>query len=354
MPDAVAIVTPDGIAITYRALDRCIDRMTGHAAALGLRAGDIAALTIAPPDQLTALTLALGLVRMGVAIADPNAPPGKPRLRFQAGGRAPRPGRVSFDASWMLTEPVGLATGGANAHADPEALCCVFASSGTTGEPKHVPVSHALMTRRVFGLWLGLSGGRETRMIAIGLGGALGFKTVLRTIWAGGTVVLFEPALAATAIARHGVTSIVGSPFALRTILDLMPAEAGPFPSLKTIEFAGSSLPGPLYERIAARLCPTVISDFGSAEADHFAAAPVAALESRPGAVGYLSPASRFRPWTMKATRCRPAQMACCASAAGRWRRGIFGTMPPRRRVSGTAGMSPATLARSGRMACSH
>jgi len=66
------------------------------------------------------------------------------------------------------------------------------------------------------------------------------------------------------------------------------PQGAGPFPSLETIEFGGSPLPRRLYDLACARLCPNIVSLYGTTEAGAIAAAPMAALIDRPGAVGYV------------------------------------------------------------------
>ncbi|HEY1933531.1 MAG TPA: class I adenylate-forming enzyme family protein [Acetobacteraceae bacterium] len=291
-PDAVAVIRADGSAISYAELDRAIDRMAIHASALGLRAGDIAGLTIAGPDESLGLILALGLARIGVASAPPSLPREYLRLCFQAAapGQPVEPGRVRFDATWLPRGSPGSDDRAVAMHPDPAAVCTVVATSGTTGEPKYVPLSHAVLTRRTYGGMRGLAQVRATRIIAVGLGGALGFACILRTLWTGGTLVLTNPRAAPAAIRRHGVSSIVASPATLREMLDALPADAAPFPMLGAIEVAGSALPTKLQRLAAGRLCPNIVSYFGSSEAGGIASAPVPRLASRPGAVGYAWP----------------------------------------------------------------
>jgi acyl-CoA synthetase (AMP-forming)/AMP-acid ligase II len=291
-PEAVAIVCADDTTITYAQLDRTIDRMTVYAARLGLRAGDIAGLAILPPDEAPSLILALALARMGVASAAPSLPEQHMRLCFQASrpGRPAEPGRVAFDASWMMERPAAADQPPVPIHDEPNAILRIFASSGTTGVAKHIPISHELMTRRVFGYELGLGGGRCTRMITIGLGIAWSICTVLRTLWQGGTIVLFHGDNPIAAIRKHRVTWVVASPVALRTLLDAAPAGPGRLASLETVEVGGSTLPDTLQRQAVARLCPGVVSLLGSAEGGGIAGAPVSALGSRPGAVGFVFP----------------------------------------------------------------
>ncbi len=290
-PDAPALIRADDRVFSYGELDRCIDRMAAHAARLGLAAGEVARLTIMPPDEATALVLALALARSGIASADPSTPADRLRLSFAArpaSGAVP-PGAVAFDATWLEAPNGSPDAAPRPIHPGDTALLRVFASSGTTGRPKFIPVTHALMTRRVHAYWLGLGPGRARRMIAIGLGSTWGFATMLRTLWQGGTVVLFDPRDPARALYRHAVTSIVTPPAALRAILESLPT-ADPPPALASVEVGGSALPEPLRVRAARLLCPNIVSYLGSSEAGGIAAAPFAALRGRPGAVGYLFP----------------------------------------------------------------
>lgn len=291
-PDAPALIRADDRVFSYGELDRCIDRMAAHAARFGLVAGAIAGLTIAPPDEATALVLALALARSGIASADPSVPADRLRLSFTArsdGGAIP-PGAVGFDAAWLNAPDGSPDAAPRPIQPGDTALLRVFASSGTTGRPKFIPITHALMTRRVHAYWLGLGPGSARRMIAVGLGSTWGFATVLRTLWQGGTVVLFDPHDPARALYRHAVTSIVTPPAALRAILESLPATADPPSTLASIEVGGSVLPTPLRARAARLLCPNIVSYLGSSEAGGVAAAPFAALQGRPGAVGYLFP----------------------------------------------------------------
>jgi fatty-acyl-CoA synthase len=292
-PDAVALIQPSGPPLSYAALEHAIDRMTVHAARLRLRAGDIVGLAMDRTEQGPALVLALALARMGVACADPGVPRQHLRMMLMP-AQVAGAGEVAFDAGWMAP-PVDGDRPPAPIHPDPDALCRVFASSGTTGMPKNVPVSHALLTRRVLGRWLSQSGGKATRMVAMGLNTALGYTSVLRTLWAGGTVVLLQKGNFAEHIQRHGVTAVVAPPVALRLILEAATPSLGPLPLLEAIEVAGSALPAGLRDAAMERLCPNIFSDFGSTETDNTAFAPMALLDARPGAAGYVSPGVEAR-----------------------------------------------------------
>jgi acyl-coenzyme A synthetase/AMP-(fatty) acid ligase len=288
-PNAVAIIRAGGSSISYGLLDHAIDRMAGYASRLGLKPGDIASLTIAGPDESLGLTLMLAFARIGVASAEPSVPPGHTALRFCCGPSA-LPGHVAFDPGWMPNQPAGPDYERPAIHSDPDAVLGVFPSSGTTGRPKHIVITHRQMMQRVLLRWVADGAAPATRIVGIGLGCAWGVESVLRTLLAGGTLVLSNPGQAAADIARHSVTSIVTTPVGLRTLLELVPPGAGPFASLDSVQVGGSLLPPALYGEAVARLTPNIHSTMGSSEAAGFVSAPMRDLFSRPGAVGFIWP----------------------------------------------------------------
>jgi len=283
-PDTPAIIRADGGAISYAALDAGIDRMAGRAAALGLRPGDIAALSITGSHQALRLTLGLALARIGVASADVSLPPALTRVRLRP-GPVEAPGVVGFDPSWIARPGPAV-----EVHRDASAILRVFASSGTTGVPKFVAISHELMARRLLTQVISLGAGPAVRMIGVSLGIIYGFTAVLRTFWFGGTLVLTDTPGASAAITRHEVTSIATSPAGLRALLDAMPLGTSPLPSLRQIEVGGSRVPPALRDAATARLCGNLVSFLGATECGGIAAAPLAALAGRTDAVGYLMP----------------------------------------------------------------
>ncbi|MBS0644546.1 MAG: long-chain fatty acid--CoA ligase [Proteobacteria bacterium] len=286
-PDSAAVIRADGSALSYAFLDHAIDVMGINAQRLGLRAGDLAGLTVTGPDETLGLILLLGLARIGVVTADPALPGDRIRLRFHAGASGP-PGSVLVDPGWL---PRGVADGPKpRIPSDPDAVLRLFESSGTTGQPKFVIVTHMQMTQRVLLRWIAEGGDPATRIVCVSLSSALGLVSALRTFWRGGTLVLSNPADAAAAIAGHGVTSLVTSPLSLRTMLDGMPPDAGPFASLQEVLVGGSALPPRLYRLAVERLSPHIVSTLGSTETNSYASSKVRDLDERPGAVGYVWP----------------------------------------------------------------
>ncbi len=275
-PHAAAIIRADDSVVTYGALDRQIDAAAGRVLALGLRPGDVVGLAVTGPDESLSLTLLFALARLGIASADPALAAAHLRHRFTQGGDG-------YDTTWL-----DGAAAEVQLWADADATFRIFGSSGTTGAPKFAAISHALMAQRVFANWLAPGGGQARRMIGVNLGITWGLAAVLRTLWAGGTLVLSNPKDAAAAIRRHGVTVLNVSPGALRALVETLPDDAAPPPTLTTIEVGGSRLQAALHDIAAARLCPTIITYLGATEAGGIASAPFAALAGRPGAAGFV------------------------------------------------------------------
>jgi acyl-coenzyme A synthetase/AMP-(fatty) acid ligase len=327
-PATPAIVRADGTVIHYTALEQGINRMAAHALRLGLCAGDTAAIAVRPPDEAPALILMLALARLGVTTADPGLP-GHKGIVFQAAGSPPKvPGAVMFDASWLECDAPEAVI-----HDDPAALVRIVASSGTTGRPKLIAYSHDLMAKRVYARWLGLSGGRAVRMIAVELSGAWGYGNLLRTLWAGGTVVLFDARDPVPPMHRHGVIQLVTSTLALQSIMAHLPREAEPPPALEQIEVSGSAVPHVLAQDVMARLCPELVVYLGATEVGGIAAGLAAAIaaerDARPGLVGPLFPGVRAQAVDEADQPLPPGREGALRVATGTHVDGYFGGADP-------------------------
>src|ERR1700688_3154392 len=73
-PGSVAIIGANDTAMSYRTLDRLIDRIARRVLVLGFRPGETVCLAIVGQNEALALILALALARIGVASADLELP----------------------------------------------------------------------------------------------------------------------------------------------------------------------------------------------------------------------------------------------------------------------------------------
>ena len=104
-------------------------------------------------------------------------------------------------------------------------------------------VDHAMMARRTYDAWTATVPVSPVHAPAVALNTTWGMTQALRTLWAGGALVLSHTAALHAAVLRHGVTSIACAPVVLAEILAAMPPEAPPPPTLQRVEVSGSALP---------------------------------------------------------------------------------------------------------------
>ncbi len=282
--DVPAIIRADDRVISYAALDRTIDAVARRLLAAGLRADEAIGLDITGPDESRGLIAALALARIGIGSSHPALPAARRIVFDDPAG----PGDLALDDAAFAANgdapPIDPHPGGA-------ALLRRFASSGTTGRPKPIAVSHTLQAARTLANMLAPGGPSPcVRIVGVDLGITWGFTAALRTLWQGGTLVLTNPAAAATRLARHHVQSLVLAPVGLRALLDALPETAGPFEDLVTIEVGGDTIPPTLRRAASARLGPVLVAYLGASELGGVASAPLAALGGAADAVGFVHP----------------------------------------------------------------
>jgi len=293
-PHARAVVRSGGSVVSYRDLDRTVDVVARHVLDLGLRPGQVVVVATAITAPYPFIVLALALARIGVATAPMSLPPEHVDACFSDGSTPVHPGvrKIRVDAAWFDAPPAATDVPPVPAHGDGAAIVRIFGSSGTTGYPKHMAMSHDLARRQLMFRWLALPVPGNVRQICnIGLASSFGFRTFLRALWVGGLVVLARnPAETLTRIDPYRVNHLVASPKALQSLLALRPDNAGPLATLESIEVGGSIMPSRLLAMVRERLCANVESTYGSSEAGIVAAAPMTAMEGQPGAVGFVVP----------------------------------------------------------------
>ncbi|HVO86897.1 MAG TPA: fatty acid--CoA ligase family protein, partial [Casimicrobiaceae bacterium] len=168
----------------------------------------------------------------------------------------------------------------------------IFSSSGTTGVPKFAAVSHAMMLERVYLRSLVARVPAQPRVTCSISGGTnIGFGTFLQALWQRGSVVLMsQQDNVGAVLERHRPNVLVTAPVTLQQLVAMIPAIAGPMRGLETVIAAGSALSDGLYDIARQRLCPYIVSLYGSVEAGAIASAPKNVLYQRAGAAGYVLP----------------------------------------------------------------
>jgi fatty-acyl-CoA synthase len=282
--------------VTYADLSRCIGNLTRRLSALGVVPGALYGLYI--PDEMLYIAMMLALHHLGAAttiLSNPKHVEDWPIQGVFVAG--PAEGWLfpaeSVDSDWLegdrvfpLEKPHRSA---------PDDLCHVIWTSGSTGAPKGVPLTHRLLDLRAeqFGCRLGREFGRAQRVFSsMGPNAAWNYVLIGHLLARGGFVCLPGHSIEQTVgkFAAYKLQAMVAPPAYLSELLRLSKKWGRQFPSLNVVISGGGPLPKRLAEEVRANICNRLVSYFGSAECGGIAAAPVERLDLEQGEVGFIIP----------------------------------------------------------------
>ncbi len=297
-PTSLAICTPGtGLDhVSYGRLEQFANNIGQHALAAGLKPKDTVA--IFARDMILHWALVLGLGRIGVVTLsglDPTLPGG---FRIDAvlsdvpatytnGGRT-----IAVDARWLEGDGKPPAV---ESEQDRNASARIILTSGTTGDPKAVALSHDIIIRRIqaFDVAFGNKIPACTRtFVDLGIQANIGYLWGIYTFARGGALFLRGTDAPETmqAFSLYNVQCMVAAPGGMAEFLDYYersPAFECPFEVMLSV---GSMLSKALSERVRARMCTHVVSAYGATEGNPVAGAPSHQIAHIPGAVGYVAP----------------------------------------------------------------
>ena len=196
------------------------------------------------------------------------------RLKPMAGDLAPRDTSIPFAQS----------------------VAIIQTSSGSTGLPKHVLVTHAnlLDVAGKLQAWFGLSGDDRSACI-LPVHSGIGFKVTLLAPLLIGSGVVITAKQGAEEIAEwsadHDPTWFFASPAYLNAVLDAVRASGQPFAkrSLRFVLTGGTHFPERLRLDLEAALGIPMIEQYGSRESGPITANPAPPAVRKPGTVGPAS-----------------------------------------------------------------
>jgi acyl-CoA synthetase (AMP-forming)/AMP-acid ligase II len=278
-----------------------MNNVARRATACGLKRGSVAVLSTDQPLLEAALILGLaqaGIITMSVGMLPPlglkiDAVIGATTQPF-----APATQHLPLDDSWIMDDgaPVGTTPG---VQSEGDDVCRIVLTSGTTGDPKAVALTHQqVMARNArFEYLFGPRLPTLSRIyIGLSLASSLGYYFLPYILGRGGTVFFrgasIENALRMFEVFR--VEAMLASPSALAqlvAICDRDPLNAAHF---DTILSSGGLLPRSLVERIRPRLCSHLITAYGATETTISATAPAHRIAHIEGAAGYVTPGARI------------------------------------------------------------
>lgn len=274
-PAAVAVVTADGVELSYGELHASVAVFADRLAEAGLGAGDLVGVEVS--RSVHELIAVLGVLTAGAAYVplDPGYP--AERLEFvraDAGlaalvieGPAPDGLPVFFPGAPEGPEPPRAPAGArttAPAAGDP---AYVIYTSGSTGRPKGVEIPHRALANLLATMADHIGAGPRDRWLGLtSLSFDISTVELLLPLTTGARVVLVpeerqrDGSALVKLIDAHGVTHVQATPSGWR----LMLAAGLDRPDLVAIA-GGEALPGPLAEELAG-ICGRLINVYGPTE----------------------------------------------------------------------------------------
>jgi acyl-coenzyme A synthetase/AMP-(fatty) acid ligase len=175
-----------------------------------------------------------------------------------------------------------------------EAIMRIALTSGSTGEPKAIALSHDMIMRRAwhYMLTLGDDFMRCSRVFSdLGLGSDMCVRLMLHLLSRGGTMFLpgATPMDTLQGFELYRVEGMIASPGGLSAIVKFYEETPAFRSSFSVIATAGSALHRSLSQRVRARLCSDLLFYYGSSETGIVAAAPAHVVADVAGSVGHVA-----------------------------------------------------------------
>ncbi|GAA1885104.1 FadD3 family acyl-CoA ligase [Actinomadura bangladeshensis] len=308
-PDAEAVVDGD-VRVTYAELRERVREATAAFIGAGVGAGD--RISIWAPNGLRWIVTVLGamgagatlvplntrykgdearwpLTKAGVAILfvedgflgidysgmlgvdEAGAVPGLPALQTVVTfGASARPGVLGWDG--FLAKAVSAEEADARAAAvRPDDIADILFTSGTTGKPKGVLVTHE-QNVRTYTAWTGRTGVKagDRYLIVNPMFHSFGYKAgVLACLLKGATMVLqrtFDVPETLRLIEQEKITVLPGPPTIYTSLLDAPGRDERDLSSLRLAVTGAADVPVALVGRIRAELFPQVVTAYGLTE----------------------------------------------------------------------------------------
>lgn len=359
-PERVAIVEDNGRSIGYGAFWAQAQACAAMLRASGLRSGDAVALIL--PNRIESAVAYYGIwLAGGVAVAlnaqakardlgawlrhsgathllhvadDRETAEALDALRA---ARDPEPSCLALanTAPWQDVNPEPAQRDQAQTEAacsDPNAAALVLYTSGTTGAPKGVTLSHANLLANADAIVDYLALGEDDSVLSVlAFYYAYGASVLHTHLIRGARVVLAEnllfPHRLMETLARERVTGFSGVPSTYALLLDRVKLGDYDLGSLRYLTQAGGAMPRELLARLRAALpAPAVYLMYGQTEATaRLCWLPPERLDDKPGSVGVPVRGVRLRIMREDGSEAAPGEDGeVCASGPnimlGYWR----------------------------------
>ena len=324
-PEKSALVTPEG-SLTYGQLDHAADRVAAGLAALGVDRGDRVALLL--PNSLDGVVAIYGVLRAGAAIAPLHPTVKEKKLATvlrDCGARV-----LLTDAERSETASAGARfVGGMTVCDDVTSLegptlpvtplsvdlAAVLYTSGSTGEPKGVTLTHANMTFVADSMLEYLGTGDSDRVLStLPLSFGYGLYQLLSCVRARATLVLelgfTLPGRVLQLLVEQRITVLPGVPTMFQILVGRRGRSSAEPSELRVLTSAGAALPPATISALGeafpkARLYVM----YGQTECQRVCFLPPDQLDKRPLSVGVAIPGTEAWVEDESGARATPGQV---------------------------------------------
>jgi fatty-acyl-CoA synthase len=284
--------------ISYGRLERFINNIGRQALALGITRGQVVAILVA--DKIFHAAIVLGLTRLGVLTVSARHEKLPKELNVDVAiSDAPRQFEnvkrvVIADSMWTMGDGKPIPDECVY-RSDPDDICRIMLTSGTTGEAKGVAFSHRMLVERMQHYDVAKGPGFPfcARVYCdLGLTTAAGFRYLLYMLFKGGTIFFYgeDPISTIQSFGLYRVEAMVASPYALGEYLKFFEAHGEFHCGFEHVSCAGGIVSKSLSERVRARMGANLVCCYGSTEAGSVASAPAHLIAHLPNAVGHVAP----------------------------------------------------------------
>ncbi len=278
-PDAPALLLANG-PMSYRQVNDAVWLFCQHLHEQGLRAGDVLGLTIA--DELTLVLTLLAVIRLGAtAFSIPRSatPTQRRDMAARAGIKAlatDQPGDFDVDAPLLLVDQQAVATVRRGIDtgilaATPDGPWLLITGSGTTGQPKLIPVTHGQTAARSRAATASLhvtSADRVTSLSHFDFSTSKFRLHEALSVGAAYALRVWNSTDPIGQLQRQSISVVYATVFHAETLLAKLPPAAGSaLGTVRVLELTASTVSDDLRQRIRRLLCPNLHVRYGINEA---------------------------------------------------------------------------------------